>query len=264
MSETTPTGGHAPTETQHGFSAIMLKMMKVAPLRGGDAPGGTTRLLSGYSSAYLFPIDDSSRAFGLIDTGSDAKAIEILAALEYRGVGPDAIKAIFITHGHSDHVAGIRQFPGATVYVGAGDRAVVEGTAKSDGFLPGLTGPLSKLAIADPARLQAVQDGQTITVGDRQIQAFSVPGHTRGSTAYLLDSTLFVGDTVTFDGAGHPQKPPAIVSYNIPEDVESLAKLVKRFDEQGISPDIQAVVPSHSGEGTLDAIRELVPSPQQA
>lgn len=44
----------------------------------------------------------------LVDIGVSAKRCE--AALRERGIDPDNIKAIFITHEHKDHIAGVRVF----------------------------------------------------------------------------------------------------------------------------------------------------------
>lgn len=247
--------GHPPTKYPHGMAAVFLHLMGVAALEGGELQGGVTRLLSGYSSAYLVPTNDAGTEFCLIDAGADSHAEEILAVLHHKGVDARAVKAIFLTHGHSDHSAGIRQFPEAEVYVGAGDHDFIEGTAASDGFIPHLMGKKPELAIADAAKLYTVDDGETITVGNRAVRAFAAPGHTRGSMVYLIDGMLFVGDATTFGKKGEAQKPPVPVSYDVNEEVRSLAHLAERFDAEQI--EVTTVIPSHSGAGTFDAVRKL-------
>lgn len=44
----------------------------------------------------------------LIDTGRSCRQIEI--ALHNIGVAPDSIRAVFVTHEHSDHISGLRVF----------------------------------------------------------------------------------------------------------------------------------------------------------
>lgn len=248
-------GGHPPTQHPGGMAAIFLTLMGVKPLEGGEVPGGATRVLSGYSSAYILPISDDGREFCLIDTGADPNAEELLAVLRYKGVDAAAVKAIFVTHGHTDHTSGLHKFSEAEVYVGAGDHDFVEGTGTQDGPMLRFVGKKPELAVPDKNKLHDLTDGQSITVGNRQILAFAVPGHTRGSFAFLTGGMLFVGDALTFGKHGEGQKPPLPVSYSVSEGVRSLADLVKHFDDNQLQ--VETVLPSHSGSGTFDALRQL-------
>lgn len=249
-------GGHAPTQHQHGMAAVFLALMGTKPFEGGEIAGGITRILSGYSSAYLIQIDEAGHEFCLIDCGADPQAEEIMAVLRYKGVDATAVKAIFLTHGHTDHSAGLRKFPDAEVYVGPGDHDFVEGTGVGDGPLLKLVGKKPELAIADINKLHNLEDNQVVSVGNKSVRAFSIPGHTRGSFAYLIGDLLFIGDATTFDKQDRAMKPPVPVSYSVSEELQSLSQLIKRFDEQGIV--VQSVIPSHSGAGTLQAVRDLV------
>lgn len=226
-------------------------------MHGGEVAGTTaTRLLSAHSSSYLIPIDSDNKSFVLIDAGMDAAAQEILAVLRHKGADASAVKAIFLTHGHVDHTSGIRQFPDADVYVGEGDNHFVEGTAPGDGPLNKLIGKKPDLAIADATKLHVVQDGQTITIGSVTVRAFAVPGHTHGSLVFLIDGVLYAGDTVSFTKKDKASKPPAPASFDLKLALASLAGLLQRFDDEGTT--VTLVVPSHSAEGTVDAVRELV------
>lgn len=255
MSEIQNDGGHPPIKTQHGFSAFILKMAHAAPMPGGKMKDGDTRLLSAHSSAYLFQVDEAGKEFGLIDSGIDPKAKEILAVLKYQGLDAGAVKAIFLTHGHNDHTSGVHAFPEADVYISAGDRGVIEGTAVAEGFLPRLSGRQPEPSVVNPDKLHTIGDGETITVGNKSVRCFIVPGHTKGSAVYLIGDILHLGDAAYFDNKGRAQKAPSLVSANLDESLRSLAALVKRFDDEGIQ--VNTVTSGHSGEGTFDALREL-------
>ena len=70
----------------------------------------------------------------LIDAGSNAKQIRL--ALESAGIEPDSIKAIFITHEHTDHISGLRVFASrqkTAVYCSAGTLSALEKQGNVDG-----------------------------------------------------------------------------------------------------------------------------------
>ena len=80
----------------------------------------------------------------LIDAGNDKSGKVILAELKRRNLGPDAVDAIYLTHGHPDHTAAAKLFPNAAVYLGAADEGIARGTGRSHG-------PLTKLMLGEDA-----------------------------------------------------------------------------------------------------------------
>ncbi len=119
---------------------------------------------------------------------------------------PGPLAGVFFTHLHLDHVSGLPDLPDdVPLYVGKGEasathytHAFTQGT--TDGMLAG-KGKLQEWAF-EP-RLQPLASDAFEAVldvfGDGSVFAISVPGHTAGSTAYLVRSTrgpvLLVGDT---------------------------------------------------------------------
>lgn len=236
---------------------IMLKLSGSAPFSGGPVAGadGVIRAVSAHSSAYLVPVNSDHTEYLLIDAGMDTAADSILQELRLQNLDASAIKAVLITHGHSDHVGGLRQFPDADVYVGAPDDGYVLGRQPSDGFVGKITGKQPKLAVQNPDKLSVVSDGQTLQIGATSIQVFAVPGHTRGSVAYLIGTLLFIGDAITFRSNGSGFDAPKPFSHDIPQSHASVVQLVKRLDEGNLV--VTSVIPAHSNTGTLQALREF-------
>ena len=240
---------HSPSFPQRVFLKLMGSTIPV----GGELAPGVTRFADSYSTSYALTAGDGK--YILIDSGADKSAKEILGFLHSQGASPADVIAIFLTHAHPDHFAGLRQFPDARVYVSEQDKAVLEGTAPSDGLLPKLSGTLKIPAVADISLLQTVADEQVVTIGTRSLRIFALPGHTRGSLAYLVEDILFVGDALTF-GKNKAIGPPMLMSYDSKLGVESLRVLIRTFESRGIVP--RLIVPTHSAEGTLETLKKLV------
>ena len=94
-----------------------------------------------------------------------------------------SIKAVLITHGHQDHLLGFNEI---TSHVNA-----PVGVGNDD----------TPLLPSEPSFL--ISDGDTIKFGNQEMHAISTPGHTDGSTCYLIGKHLFSGDTLFPGGPGN-------------------------------------------------------------
>lgn len=205
---------------------------------GQILPGGAVRINDGTVSAYLLPIGDKEAA--LVDCGNDETAAAIKASLARKALTPDSVKAIFLTHGHPDHIKGCKQFPKAQVYIGAGEEHLVDGTMGSKGPLPRMFGAMPKLALAGA---RTVRDGEVVEVGGLQVKVFVLPGHTAGSAAFLASGALYLGDSATLESKGALRPAPWLFSDDQAENVASL----KRLGKQLAPGEVKALVPAHSG-----------------
>ncbi len=119
----------------------------------------------------------------LIDAGVSSKRIR--EALAAREIDPSAIRAIFVTHEHSDHIAGVRVLAnqcGCPVYA-------------SKGTLSGM----DKANALPDTKLFALSAGEAATVGDLQITAFATPHDTPESTGYSVETADGTRLTVATD-----------------------------------------------------------------
>jgi len=209
------------------------------PVSDGQVFNSVRIVADGFSSIGVITIDE--RQVALVDAGNDTSGEAILAELSRRQLGPDAVSAVFVTHGHSDHIGAVGLFPNAQVMALDAEAALVEGRA-------GARGPLTRLFPVRPTGItvtRRLEDGDVVTIGNVPVRVYAVPGHTGGSAAYLADGVLFLGDSADMASDGSLSGAPWIFSDSQPENRASLARLEQRLVADGVK--VTAMVPAHSG-----------------
>ncbi len=218
---------------------LAVTFMGRRALVDGQEVGGLRVVADGIAGLVVVPIGGGDVA--LVDAGQDEAAEAIKAELARRGIGPDAVAAIFVTHGHPDHIGGIGQFPRAQVMALDAEVPLVEGRAAA-------RGPLTRLFPVNPTGItvaRRLRDGETVTMGDVVVRVFAVPGHTAGSAAYLVNGVLIVGDSADVTSDGDLQGSPWLFSDSQAENRASLSRLAQRLTADGAT--VTAIVPAHSG-----------------
>ena len=137
---------------------------------------------------YLL-IDEESKEAALVDCS--AVEPDVKNTLEQYGA---KLKYILLTHGHFDHVAGIRPTD-AKIVMHQNDLHILNQTNM---YLPAFGIPEINIPEIDIY----VKDGDILKLGDTEIKVIHTPGHTQGGVCYLVDDMLFSGDTVFCESVG--------------------------------------------------------------
>ena len=164
-----------------------------------------------------------------IDAGNDRKVIS--AELTKLNIDPQRVTAVFLTHTDGDHVAAIRLFNNATLYLSRDEEQMINGKT------PRMMNKHNKI---DATTYILVDDQQSIKLGNLEIQGILTPGHTPGSMCYLINNKyLFVGDAFGLKN-GKVDKPNKFFS-------KDMATALKSFDKITNLPYAKYVFTAHNG-----------------
>lgn len=157
--------------------------------------------------------------------------------MAWLGIKPEEISDILITHQDTDHVGAIEAdspglFKNAKIYIGEIENKYLTGEKKRRVIyklykLPQVTVNNQKVLL---------KDGEKFKIGDINIEAFLVPGHTWGHMVYLIDDKyLFTGDTIWFGADGGYSFISALAENN-KLAVKSLAEFEQKLKARGLKP----------------------------
>ena len=149
--------------------------------------------------------------------------------------------AILLTHGHFDHVMGVKAlqklWPSVPVYMNPEDETVLNENAA---FALRLGLPDADFGF----EWRPVSDGQTLTFGPLGFKAIATPGHTPGGICWHSGSegVLFSGDTLFADSIGRTDFPHG--------DYDSLIRSI--MEKLVLLPGSTDVYPGHGGPTTIE------------
>jgi glyoxylase-like metal-dependent hydrolase (beta-lactamase superfamily II) len=191
----------------------------------------------------------------LIDCPPDPAAI--LDRLAHHGL---KLVALLSTHGHVDHVGGVGSVVHAQpspasvpVHIHDGDRHMLLDPVGTSGQFGQLL-LQADLDLRPPELLYGLEDGQRVSGAGMTFTAIHTPGHTKGSTCFLLEvegspPVLFSGDHLFQGSIGRTDLPGG--SYD--ELMESMASKILPMAD-----DVQ-VLPGHGATTTVGRERRSNP-----
>lgn len=144
------------------------------------------------AAAVIDPVLDYDFKSGHTDTKA---ADQVLAYLQDKGL---KVEWILETHAHADHLSAARYLQervGGRIAIGENIREV-QATFKK-------LYNLERNFLPDGSQFDHLfKDGETFRIGEVEAKAMLVPGHTPADMAYLIEDSVFVGDTMFMPDVG--------------------------------------------------------------
>jgi hydroxyacylglutathione hydrolase len=139
----------------------------------------------------------------VVDPGFEPEAI--VAWIEAAGLEP---RAILLTHGHSDHIAGnahLRaRWPDLPILIGRGDAAKLTDAEAN------LSAPFGLPLVSPPAD-RLLEDGERLDLAGLGLTVRAIPGHSAGHVVFVLDGesppVVLGGDVLFREGIGRTDFP---------------------------------------------------------
>jgi glyoxylase-like metal-dependent hydrolase (beta-lactamase superfamily II) len=174
-----------------------------------DLGHGITAIDTGYVRPFFdashLVVENGRAAF--VDVGTTFSAPALLAALEAKGLPPEAVDYVIVTHVHLDHAGGagemMRRLPGARLVVHPrGARHMIDpsklwaGAAAVFGEETMLRSYGSVVPV-DPSRVIEAPEGFRLELGGRPLLFLDTPGHARHHFCVWDEASrsMFTGDT---------------------------------------------------------------------
>ena len=184
--------------------------------------------------------DENEKVCAVVDPGGSPD--RVIAMIERSGLTPTAI---FLTHGHYDHVRGIpgllQKYPDLPVYCHDKEICAAENTTESF-FLPH-TGKNQR----------TYSEGDVVQIGSLSFRVLHTPGHSGGSVVLLVEDLMLCGDTLFAGSMGRCDLPGG--------DENAMCTSLRRLAALDGN---YKVLPGHGQASTLDRERNYNPYVRQA
>lgn len=157
------------------------------------------------TNCWIFAQGTGSECF-IVDPGMAIPSLvpQIAHVLEKHKLKPIAQ---LLTHGHLDHTFSIKPLDdgyGVPALIHAMDRPYLGnpwGLLTLDGMIDSILKEMGISSFAEPTTVGEVSDGQRLEIAGFGIKVLHAPGHTPGSTMFLVDDEFLISGDVLFAGS---------------------------------------------------------------
>ena len=191
------------------------------------------------ANCYLVYSEDTKDGI-VIDPGGDVD--DIMARIN--DIGLD-IKYIVLTHGHGDHIAGVKElknFIDVPVAIHKKDEYMLKNGDKN------LSSHMAMGTIEFDADI-LLDEGDKISFGDLIAEVIHTPGHTLGGISLKIEDSIFTGDTLFAGSIGRTD----FVGGSYEDIISSIKNKIL------IYPDDTIIYPGHGPVTTIE--REKITNP---
>lgn len=143
-------------------------------------------------------VNEATNEGVIVDPGGDGE--RIVEMVQQLGV---KITAIFITHGHSDHILGlgeVKKVFDVPVYISKEDADCLTDGSKN-----------LSIYINEPVSFKAAeknyQDGDIVETAGLTFKVYATPGHTKGGICLHCGDIVLCGDTIFCESIGRTDLP---------------------------------------------------------
>ncbi len=208
--------------------------------------------------ANVFIVDRSGKRL-MIDAGNPGDGPAYAEMMRERGIAPESIDYLILTHGHIDHAGTAAFFQkswGIKVLGGCSDQPMIDSGGRDDVCPTDATARLI-LWVGGDRTYPTFQLDQPLD-GDFDLNTLGIegkilhwPGHTPGSLLVAFDDQVFVGDLIR-GGLLFRERPTThFFMCDLAENRAQIQKLLSRTE-------LRRWYPGHMGPFDADAVRDYV------
>jgi glyoxylase-like metal-dependent hydrolase (beta-lactamase superfamily II) len=183
----------------------------MTPEKTGEINDSVWCIKDHFVNAYLFK---GKTGYIMIDAGIGKKSFK--RELDKLGIKPEKISAILLTHTDGDHIGSLGLFKNAVIYMHHDEVQMINGTTGKTKFHKTIWkyGPYTTL-----------NNDDTLTIEGLKIKILFTPGHTPGSSCYIIGSNYLLSGDNLFVKNGKYEQFLDRFNMNTAQQIESIKKL---------------------------------------